>query len=82
MFLNCQVHTCPGNCKGKWECKASGVCACKEGFGGPDCMIEYCPRNCSWHLHQGFCDHVSAQQRRIFITGCACDTVLFIEMMF
>ncbi|XP_014662466.1 PREDICTED: multiple epidermal growth factor-like domains protein 8 [Priapulus caudatus] len=60
-----QIHACPGSCSGNWECKPDGSCGCRDGFGGPDCETEHCPGNCSWRLHQGFCDHM--------LNRCVCD---------
>lgn len=37
-------------------CNKNGQCTCVEGFTGPDCSIEKCPRNCSEPLNQGTCD--------------------------
>ena len=36
---------CPSDCNGQGDCSISGVCSCKEGFGGNDCSLEFhvCP---------------------------------------
>lgn len=47
---------CPGGCSGRGQCRASGVCACEPGWGGPDCSLQECSAYCGSH---GTCTSVS-----------------------
>lgn len=41
----CDEPTCLHNCSGRGECGAGGVCACRDGYRGPDCSVApACPR--------------------------------------
>ncbi|XP_017786408.1 PREDICTED: multiple epidermal growth factor-like domains protein 8 isoform X2 [Nicrophorus vespilloides] len=43
------------NCVHPRICK-NGLCICKDGFVGPHCDIEVCPKNCSASKGHGKCD--------------------------
>ncbi|XP_030761458.1 multiple epidermal growth factor-like domains protein 8 isoform X2 [Sitophilus oryzae] len=42
-------------CESPRECR-DGKCVCQEGFVGPNCYEEICPRNCSSAAGRGSCD--------------------------
>lgn len=52
------VNTCPHDCLGHRQC-VDGHCVCEKGWGGINCEVELCPKNCSYNIGQGMCNLVS-----------------------
>lgn len=47
-----------GLCSGNGYCEDTGVCSCREGWGGPKCNVRRCPASCNGMgvCNDGVCD--------------------------
>ena len=61
--LTCAQPSCRLNddCSGNGDCIAPDICACKPGFGGPACNVDFCSHyrscySCTIHTGCGWCD--------------------------
>ncbi|RUS80436.1 hypothetical protein EGW08_011805, partial [Elysia chlorotica] len=66
-----RAMACKVGCSENQVCRHDGLCVCKRGFFGPDCLTPKCPNDCAAELDQGRCQHGLCICKRGY-TGADC----------